>query len=55
MLNQRCLDFGRRQTVTADVDNIVYAAPNPVEALVVSASTIASELRLLAIPSKCLR
>ena len=47
VLNKGRLDLGRGQAVTADVDNIVNAAADPVEALVVSAGTVSRELRLL--------
>lgn len=45
VLNQGSLDFGSRQTVTADVHNIIDTAADPVEAFVVTPSTVTSELR----------
>jgi hypothetical protein len=44
MLNKRCLNLCGRETMSRDVDDIVDAASDPVVTLVVSASTIASEL-----------
>lgn len=44
MLNQCSLDLRGGQTVTTDVDNVVNAAPDPVEALMVPASAITGEL-----------
>ena len=45
VLDQRRLDLGRRQTVAADVDDVVDTAADPVEALVITASTVSGELR----------
>lgn len=45
MLDEGGLDLGGGQTVTTDVDDIVNTATNPVEALVVTASTVSRELR----------
>jgi hypothetical protein len=39
-----CFDFGRTQTMTRDVDDIIDTATNPVESLVISTSAITSEL-----------
>jgi hypothetical protein len=44
MLDKGGLNLGSRQTVTADVDDVVNSSSDPVETLVVSASAIASEL-----------
>ena len=45
VLNQGSLDLSCRQTVTGYVDDVVDTSSNPVEALVVTASTITSELQ----------
>ena len=47
VLDQGRLDLGRRQTVTADVDDVINAAADPVESLVVTTSTVAGELRMV--------
>jgi hypothetical protein len=44
VLNQSSLNLGGRETVTADVDDIVDTASDPVESLMVTGSTITSEL-----------
>lgn len=44
MLKQSSLDFGRRETVTRDVDNVVNTATDPVVSVMVTASAITSEL-----------
>jgi len=44
MLYQGSLDFGRRETVAAYVDNIVNTAADPVKAVVITACTVTSEL-----------
>ena len=45
VLNQGCFDFGGRETVTGDVDNIVDSAPDPIVPFMVTSSPITSELR----------
>ena len=52
MLNKRCFDFGSGQTVTADVDNVVDAASDPVVAFVVAPSAVSGKLLTLAPPSR---
>lgn len=44
VLNQGSLNLSGRETVAADVDDIVDTASDPVEALVVTGSSITSEL-----------
>lgn len=44
VLNQSSLNLSGRETVTADVDDIIDTASDPVEALVVTGSSITSEL-----------
>lgn len=44
MLDESGLNLGSGQTVTADVDDVVNAASDPVESLVVTTSTITGEL-----------
>jgi hypothetical protein len=44
MLDQGCFDFGSRETVTGDIDNVVDSASNPVVSFVITSSSIASEL-----------
>lgn len=46
VLNQSSLDLSGRETVTADVDDIIDTTSDPVEALVVTGSTITSELNI---------
>ena len=45
MLNEGGFDLRGRQTVTADIDNVVDTAADPVETLVVTASTVTSKLQ----------
>ena len=45
VLNESSLNLSRRQTVTADVDNVINASTDPVEALVVTGGTISGELQ----------
>jgi hypothetical protein len=47
VLNQSSLNLSGRETVTADVDDIIDTASDPVEALVVTSSTITSELYII--------
>jgi hypothetical protein len=47
MLDQRSLDFSGGETMAGYVDNVVYAATDPVVALVVSSRSVTSELGLL--------
>jgi hypothetical protein len=44
VLNESSLNLSRRQTMTADVDNVIDASTDPVEALVVTGGTISGEL-----------
>lgn len=44
VLNEGSFDFGRGETVTADVDNIINTATDPVETFVITGSAITSEL-----------
>jgi hypothetical protein len=44
VLNKSSLNLSSRETVTADVDDVIDTASDPVEALVVTGSTVASEL-----------
>jgi hypothetical protein len=46
VLDQCRLNLGRRQTVAADVDDVVDTAADPVEALVVAARAVSSELHV---------
>jgi hypothetical protein len=48
VLDQRSLNLGSRQSVSRDVYNIVDTSSDPVVALVVTASTVSSELSLSA-------
>jgi hypothetical protein len=47
VLNEGCLNFGGRETVTADINDIINTSPDPVVTFVVTSSPIASELELL--------
>ena len=47
MLDQRSLDFSGGETMAGYVDNVVYAATDPVVALMVSSRSVTSELGLL--------
>lgn len=47
VLNEGGLDLSRAETVTADVDNVINTATDPVEALVIATGTIARELHHL--------
>lgn len=49
MFNERSFDFGGRETVTTDVNNVVNTATDPVVTFVVTTCSITSELGLLAI------
>lgn len=44
VLDQSSLDLGSRQAVTADVDDIIDTASDPVESFVITTSTVASKL-----------
>ena len=44
MLDERCLNLSSRQSVAGNVDNIIDTSPNPVVTLVITSSTISSEL-----------
>lgn len=44
VFDQCGFDFGGRETMTADVDDVVDAAPNPVVAFMIAASSVSSEL-----------
>lgn len=52
VLDEGGLDLGCGETVAGDVDDVVDAAANPVEAFVVASSTITGELVGLATVSK---
>jgi hypothetical protein len=41
-----CFDFGRTQTMTRDVDDVIDTTTDPVESFVISTSAITGELRL---------
>jgi hypothetical protein len=45
ILNQCGFDFGSGETVTADVDNVIDTASDPVVTFVVTSSSITSELQ----------
>lgn len=46
VLDQSSLNLSGREAVTADVDDIINTASDPVEALVVTGSTVTSELNV---------
>jgi hypothetical protein len=49
VLDERSLNLCRREAMPRDVDNVVYPAPDPVVALVVTPSTVSSKLHMSAI------
>jgi hypothetical protein len=44
MLDQGCFDLGSGQAMTADINYIINAATDPVEALVITSSAVTGEL-----------
>jgi hypothetical protein len=46
MLDEGCFDFGSRQPVPRNIDNVIHTATDPVVTLVVASSTVSGELIL---------
>jgi hypothetical protein len=44
--DEGCFDFGRTQTMTRHVDDVIDTATDPVESFMISSSAITRELRL---------
>lgn len=44
MLDKSSFDFGSGETVTADVNNVINTAANPIVTLVVTSSSVTSKL-----------
>jgi hypothetical protein len=47
VLDESRLNLGRRETVSADVDDVVNTSPDPVEPFVVAPSAVSGELRVI--------
>lgn len=50
VLDEGGFDFGCGEAMTGDVDDVVYAASDPVEAFVVTTGSVTGELKFFLVP-----